>query len=66
MLSSIFILFINFFNVYIKGGTQVKGIWELDPEANIWVYEEWAWEVEKKFHSFYRSSKMVGWLNLEY
>ena len=22
---------------YIKGGVQAKGIWEQDPEANIWA-----------------------------
>ena len=22
---------------YIKGGTQAKGIWKQDPEANIWM-----------------------------
>ena len=32
---------------YIKGGMQAKGIWKQDPEANIWVQEEWEWGVEK-------------------
>ena len=32
---------------YIKGGTQAKGIWKQDPEANIWAQEGWEWGVDK-------------------
>ena len=32
---------------YIKGGSQAKGIWKQDPEANIWVQGGWEWGVEK-------------------
>jgi hypothetical protein len=28
---------------YIKGGTQAKGIWKLDPESNIWAQEVCEW-----------------------
>ena len=28
---------------YIKGGMQAKGIWQQDPEANIWAQERWKW-----------------------
>ena len=32
---------------YIIGGMQAKGIWEQDPEANIWAQDEWEYGVEK-------------------
>ena len=32
---------------YIKGGTQIKGIWKQDPIANIWAQKGWEWGVEK-------------------
>jgi hypothetical protein len=32
---------------YIKGGTQAKGIWKQDPEANILAQEECEWGMEK-------------------
>ena len=32
---------------YIKGGMKAKGIWEQDPDANIWAQEEWEGGVEK-------------------
>ena len=31
---------------YIKGGTQAKGIWKQDPEANIWTQEGCEWWVD--------------------
>jgi hypothetical protein len=29
---------------YIKGGTQAKGIWKQDPEANILAQKEENWQ----------------------
>ena len=37
---------------YIKGGTQVKGIWKQDPDANIWAQVGCEWGVEE-LHSLY-------------
>ena len=34
---------------YIKGGTQAKGIWKQDPEANIWMGSEN--EEKRRLHS---------------
>ena len=39
-------IIIKYMVSYIKGGSQAKGIWKQDPEANIWAQEGWECGVE--------------------
>ena len=46
---------------YIRRGTQAKGIWKHDPEANIWAQEGWEWRrlYNHELHNWYLSPNII-------
>ena len=58
-------LYCQFWNIvfYIKGGTQAKGIWKHDYEANIWTKKDengdWRGPHNEELQSLYRSPNLV-------
>ena len=52
--------------LYIKGGTQAKGIWKQDPEANIWT-QMMSGEGSTMSNFIFCTVHLIlsGWLSLE-